>query len=92
MDKHKLTWGEPDPNEGYWLPDCICGAENGYWSTEAEARAAYADHVYAAVGRPLVEAIRDEGFHPTPADGCPICELLAAVDEALREEGPTDTN
>ena len=110
MSEHKLMEcnqrsRDIDMPWSHWESFCSCGWRSGgnhKPDTAIEARAAYEDHVYSAVGREAVELHRrfDEGFYEeldafeplyTLVDAANahrerVVAFLAAVDEALRKE------
>ena len=91
MSEHKITLNQM---LGAYLPICLpCrwfGNDEAF-DTEAEARAAYEDHVYSAVGREAVEGLRDivkpcGNVEESRKHYRRARALLATVDKALRKE------
>ena len=98
MSEHKAWYRNPE-KQG-WYAGCACdwqsvdmrqGSRGVVFATEADARAAYADHVYSAVGREAVEVVRDlvkpcGNVEDSRSHYRRARILLAAIDEALRRE------
>ena len=80
-ERHKLT---VEGGTVYWQARCECEWFNAY-ITEAEARAAYEEHVYQSYGREAVGLLRGVEAGEVYVE---IAPFLASIDEALEQSCP----